>query len=700
MKPLLCNSAILVLLVAMSATAQPLKHPESILNHVYPAGARQGQTVDVEFDGLSGLSNATGIHVEGGPGLTVREVRAPKGGKSAMVRATLVIAPDAPPGRRLLRVKGGAGGLTNSRPFFVSRLPEVIEREPNNTSDTAQEITLPVVVNGRIDPALDTDCYAFRLKTGERIVASVMAHGMDSLLRGGKLGGFLDTSLELLDDKGRVVASAEDTIGLDPVLSYTARTEGRHVLRVQSLFFKGSPSAVYRLTVGDVPCPTHVFPPGGQRGTKTEVEFQGQNMPANARQSVSIPADGSPWMWLLFDHPLSDGREIPFVVGEHPERIEKEPNNERQQAERLTLPSTVNARIGAVADQDWYRLALKKGQGVLLEITAQRHLRSAVDSLIEVFDAQGAKITENDDGALFGAANPCAHDFQSSDSWLPFVPKQDGEYFFRITDRGDAAGPQAVYRLSVHEWNPDFQLNLWPDAVPIWGAGTSACFLVHMQHWGGLRSDIKLRIEGLPEGWTGSTVNVPASGFGQFVPPVGFQALMSITAPPTAARGTVVPFRVVGRAEQGGGVIERVAQPMSHYGGGPSKRMHLRYTPQAWAAVGTPMGVRLESSAKDLTVRLGETIQVPVRIHRQPGDKSELAVTIDGPIAGGASCVWRPPFPLKPGQDEVMIPMTLGGKKLPGAYGIVISRSWSSDLRAGRPGPCTPIIPITVLPAK
>src|SRR5205823_1961393 len=136
----------------------------------------------------------------------------------------------------------------------------------------------------------------------------------------------------------------------------------------------------------------------------------------------------------------------------------------------------------------------------------------------------------------------------------------------------------ALYRLSVTELKPDFQLYQWPDAVPVWGPGTTSAFVVYMQFWGGLKSDITLRIEGLPEGWAGSVVNVPATGYGTFGPPHGFQALMTITAPANAPVGTAVPFRVVGRAEQGGRVSERVAQPMTLYGGGPSKRPHFRAT--------------------------------------------------------------------------------------------------------------------------
>src|SRR6185295_8554185 len=116
----------------------------------------------------------------------------------------------------------------------------------------------------------------------------------------------------------------------------------------------------------------------------------------------------------------------------------------------------------------------------------------------------------------------------------------------------------------------------------------------------------------LPDGWTGSVATMPATGYANFGPPNGFQALMTITAPASAPVGAVAPFRVVGKAEQGGRVIERVAQPMTLYGGGPRKRRHFRFTPQSWAAVAPSQGFLLTSPVTELTVRLGETVQVPV----------------------------------------------------------------------------------------
>lgn len=685
------RSTLVLLLWPLIAHGQALQQPDQLLTHLYPAGAQVGQTVAVDLGGVGGLTGATEVLVGGPPGITVKDVKVVS---PALVKATFVVAADAPVGKRFVRVVGGISGLTNARPFFVGRLPEVVEKEPNSTPATAQEVTLPVVVNAKMDPAADFDCYAFRAKAGQRVVAAVLAHGMDTLFRGYRIAGFLDTTLELLDDSGRILATAEDTWGLDPILTHTCAAEGRYVLRVQSVFFKGAGMAVYRLTIGDVPYPTHAFPSGGRRGDKVEFDLGGH------RQSVTIPKDAPTWFGVPFDHPLTDGRDLPLVVGDAPERIEvKSP--ERSAAPLLTLPVTVNGRFAKSGAEAWYRVALKKGQTLQLEVTAQRHLRSSIDARLRVFDTAGKLLHENDDGRLFAHPNQCAHDFGSADCWTHFAAPGDDVYLICLNDQNGTSGAQAVYRLTLTEARPDFHLMQWPDAVPIYGPGTTASFVVQMQHWAGLTGDVTLRIDGLPAGWTGSVVTIPFNHYGIYAPPLGIQALMTITAPKDAKVGALAPFRVIGRVEQAGRVLEHTAQPLTLYGSSHTDRMHLRFSPQARAAVAPPLDSWLEAPVTELTARIGETIQVPVKVHRAAGSKAEIGVTLDGPInVGAARCTWANPVPLKADQTEVMIPLEITAERKPGVYGIVAARSWAADLRAGRPGPCTPILRLTILPAK
>ena len=697
------------------AAAQLREYPDPCLDFVYPAGGQQGQAVRVEFGGTSGLIDAQSILVEGPPGVTVSEFETFHYGG---VRATLTIAADAVPGRRLVRVVGGANGLTNYRYFFVGKLPEFVETEPNDAPDVAEEVAAPLVVNGQLAPALDEDCFRFQGRAGQSIVAAVLAHGMDTKLRPGFNVGFLDASLELLDSEGAVLAAAEDTLGLDPLIHHVLPADGTYTVRVRALAFKGARGCVYRLTLGEVPYPVAAFPPGGRRGESLEVELFGPNVPPGTRQVVSLldavgsaeaAAIGQPLPWRHVTMPgLGEGVEVPLSLGDHPETIELEPNDAQAAAAELSLPQTVNGRFHRQGDEDWYSIRLAQGAGIVVGTLAQRQVRAPVDTLVEIFNEQGVQVAVNDDGRLY--APQCAHDFDSADSWLTFTAPVEGRYAIRVREQSGAVGPRAVYRLTVEPLRPDYILYQWPDAVPVWGAGTTSAFVVQVFHWGGLTGDIRLRIEGLPDGWTGSESVLSAAYYGIYGPPTGAMVLMTITAPADAKRGDLAPFRVVGTIDpqpppaEGAAAtqteaIVRVARAMTLYGNSHNDRMFLRESELARAVVAPPLDCRLETPVKELTVRQGGTVEIPVRVVWAEGATGEVALSVDGPtVAAGTG--WRPPLALSAGQTEVLLPLSPSLDWRPGVYPIVVSRAWAADIRAGRPGPCTPIILLRIEPKE
>jgi hypothetical protein len=432
-----------------------------------------------------------------------------------------------------------------------------------------------------------------------------------------------------------------------------------------------------------------VFPAGGRRGKQVDIEIAGPNVPPNTRRSITAPDSPFHWQSVGAGLVLTDGRDLPFLVGDLAEQTESEPNDSRDKA--IALPAegvTFNGRFDRTGDADWYRITLKKGQGTLLELAAQRHLRSPVDTSLLVTDAAGKTLAENDDGALF--AGQCEHDFPSADSRLEFTAPADGDYFVRVADQAGASGPRAVYRLTAAPLVPDFRLHQWPDAVPVWGPGSTAAFVVQVQRWGGLKGDLRIRIEGLPAGWRGSTVI--ASAVNYYAPRHGLnqKVLLTITAPPDAKVGTTAEFRAIGTIEEGGRVIERTAYPQTLFGSSHTDRMHLRYSPIARAAVAPPLDTRLETTAKELTVTVGGTVTIPVKVHRAGETMIAVTLSVDGetPAAGSA---WRTQVTVKPEETEVSIPLEVKEKR-PGTYGIVVSRGWATDLRVGRPGPCTELI--------
>jgi len=674
--------------------SQSISYPDPTVHFIYPAGGQQGTTVKVRFGPLPVLTGATQIIVDGPEGITASDIE--RTGDD--LGATFTIAPNAQPGRRMVRIVGGSSGLTCFRYFFVGRLPEVLENEPNDAPAKAEEIALPTVINGRIQADLDIDCFVFQARAGQRITAAVLAHRMDSCVYadGGMItGGFLDTTLEILDEHGRTVSAAGDTLGLDPVLDFEIPTAGRYTVRVQSTGLRGSPACVYRLTIGDVPYPTCVFPSGGSEG-EISVEIGGFNQTEPAQQSVSRERALFGVHYLADTTLASDGHDLPLVWGDIPEIVEAEPNNDASRGQPVQLPLTVNGRFESTEDEDWYRVPLQKGKGVLLEVLAERVLHSPIDSLLEVFDAAGKKLDENDDGPLFARPNHCAHDFSSADSWLQFQAPADGEYFVRVSNQGGEPGPRAIYRLSASPLQPDFILDQWPDAVPIWGAGTTACFLVELRHWGGLTSDVDICIEGLPEGWRGSSVRVSPPLFENLQPPLGFGVLLSVTSPHDAKQGTVAPFRVVGRIEQDGRVVEHEARYHTLYGHSHNDGMLLRESPAARAVVAPPLDCRLETTLTEITAHRGETVHIPVRIERLK-DGAPLALVVNG-SSSGVGCGMAPPMEVGATQDEFLLPLTIGPQATLGRRGIVVARSWASDFRSGRPGPCTPLIHLDIRP--
>jgi hypothetical protein len=385
--------------------------------------------------------------------------------------------------------------------------------------------------------------------------------------------------------------------------------------------------------------------------------------------------------------------ELPFVRGAHPEMIEAEPNGAAAQANNLQLPMTANGRIDHLGDEDWYRLPLTAGQNVLLETTAHRMLRSPIDTLIEVYDAAGKKLAENDDG--FAIDYISMHDYRSMDSRLTFAVPAAGDYFVHITDQSGSFGPRAIYRLTASLAEPDFALWLHPDAVPVWGPGSTSAMLVKINRFDGLGGDIKLSLEGLPPGWIGSD-NIssgPQSALPNPYP--SMHHFLTITAPADAKPCDFVPLKIVGRSEVNGKVIERMIQPLTLYY--TSDVGLFRMTPVARAAVAKAQRCG-STDVKEISVELKGKFEIP-NVHNA-GDLKSIDLTAQM-ATSGVACALSPPQAVAIDGGKAILPVTLPESiTYPGPYGITVALRWGSDIRGGMPGPCTQLIRLNVLPAK
>ena len=101
-----------------------------------------------------------------------------------------------------VNVDGLSRAPVNSIEVALGRYPEVLEREGNDTIATAQVLTTPVTVNGRINKASgqsDSDVFRVPARKGQQLIIQVAAD---------RLGSDLDSVLEVLDAKGHEVPRA------------------------------------------------------------------------------------------------------------------------------------------------------------------------------------------------------------------------------------------------------------------------------------------------------------------------------------------------------------------------------------------------------------------------------------------------------------------------------------------------------------
>ncbi len=684
------------------------QYEECRLDSIFPNGGARGTSVKVEFKGHgSGLSLPKDIVIDGPGGISVKELKSINGNT---VEATLDIAADAPLGRRWLRVLSERSGLTNFAHFVVSSLPEHLEAEPNNDIAHAQRIESgAAVVNGRINPQADLDVFRVTAKAGQKFVAAIAAHTLD--VHGqGKSYGNADFSLELLDASGRTLATAEDTIGFDPLIEQTLPADGDYFVRVQLLNYGGFPEAVYRLTLGEVPYVAGAFPPGLQRGTEASIELFGPNITAGKRAiglsplvtnaaSVGQPTpDARLVQYVTLLEGNHAGLDVPLVLGSHPEIIEAEPNNDRSQAALLGWPICVNGRFDQSGDADWYRVKLEAQQKVWFEIVAQRFIRSPVDTLIQVYDATGKLLGENDDES-FDPGYESYHDFKTTDSKLQFTAPASGEFFVKVTEQSGNSGPRAVYRLTVEEARPDFRVTHFPDAVPIWGPGSTAAMLVRIDRFANFDDDVEVSVEGLPAGWSSSSAT--SLGIKGIRPFTTYQpkVFVTLTAPADAQPGTCIPFRIVGRSRAEGVspiVIEREAIPLTLFY--TSDTGYFRASPVARAAVAKSQGPWVAAVTPEITLKAGGSGTIQVKIHGA-GDVQSMPIVVNLATNGVACALMTPQaLPIKDGLVEV--PVKVSPETQPGTYYMTVAQTWRSDIRIGMPGPCTPLIKLIVTPDR
>ncbi len=475
------------------------------------------------------------------------------------VTLEVTLATDALPGERELRLKT-PGGLSNPMIFCVGQLPEFSEKVTTITSEpaagpvfgqtprasrprTEMSITLPAVVNGQILPG-EIDHFHFAARKGQRLVAAVSARALIPYLADA-VPGWFQATLTLRDAKGRELAYNDDyRFNPDPVLAYTIPDDGDYVLEITDSIYRGREDFVYRITVGELPFVTGIFPLGGTAGQQIVFDVTGWNLPVS--QLAMETKDKMPGTFLLAvrnQEVLSNS--VPFVLDAQPECLETEPNDRPESAQSIALPIIVNGRIDHPGDRDVFRFEGKAGGEIVAEVFARR-LDSPLDSTLRITDAAGHQLAFNDDYDDKGAGL-LTH---QADSRVSFKLPADGVYFVTLADGQNQGGPEYAYRLHIGPPRPDFELRVVPSSINV-RAGANTLLTVYALRRDGFNGEIVVGLRDAPWGFALSGARIPAN-----------QDKVPITLTvPFGAQDEIVDLTMMGVATIGGQSVARTAVP-------------------------------------------------------------------------------------------------------------------------------------------
>ncbi len=513
---------ILAALTAAGAGAQAARN--AYIGYVYPAGGQQGTTFPVRLGGqrideVSGaIVTGEGVHVQVVDcfrRLNNNDLRLIKeqlnifrkeelDEESKIIRdkiqcridenerqpasqslATVVllevsIDKEASPGLREIRLMTKRG-LSNPLSFYVGRLPEssrtamkiskfqTLGKEYLAQRNRPQEeeevaISLPCTVNGQIASG-EINRYRFHADKGARLVITTLARQLVPYLADA-VPGWFQPVLTLRSAEGKEMAFNDDyRFKPDPTLLYEVPKDGEYILSIHDAIYRGREDFVYRITLGETPFITNVFPPGAPAGESAKPDVSGWNL---GTAQLQLPAENAePKIHLIAaDRGDALSNYIPFALDTLPECTERK--NPITGAQKVTLPVIINGRISKPGDEDVFRFTARKDFVLVAEVNARR-LDSPLDSIIKLTAKDGTVIAFNDDHADPGSGLNTHH----ADSYLRVKLPEDGTYKLHLTDTARQGGEAYTYRLRLGPPQPDFALRTMPSKINFYRKSSS-----------------------------------------------------------------------------------------------------------------------------------------------------------------------------------------------------------------------------------
>lgn len=613
-----------------AALAQSVGLPAPRLLTTMPMGGQAGHQVDLTISGEN-LDDADQL-IFSDPRITASRKQDAQGQPVAN-QYVVTIDPNCPIGLFEARVMTRLG-VSSARAFTVGSMPEVSQTRPNTTLATALELKVNSVCNAVMSQR-SVDHYSFEARKGQRIIVDCATRGIDSKL---------DAVVIIADSAGRDLLVERRGGTLD----FKIPNDGRFVIKVHELTFKGGPAYYYRLSLFEL-------------AEGASIVRSPSTRPVN---SFSWPPQGLP---------------------EQASLTEVEPNNKGMQAQRVTLPCDISGNFYPAADVDVFEFEAKKGDVWWVEVGSERFgLPTDPAVLVQRILRDGDKETATDVAEFSDIPSPVKvssngyaydgppYNAGTSDVLGKLEIKEDGLYRLQLTDLfgGTRNDPRNIYRLVVRQAAPDFALVAWglhmelrngdrnavSKPLALRGGATTAMEVIAIRR-DGFDGDIELTMENLPEGVTAQGLKIPA---GQS------RGLMLVTANQNAPRA-IAQARFTGKATINGASVIR-----------PCRVASMAFPiPDAWNEIPSPRlmadvpvsvsGVdfaplTISSASKEtLTVIAGEKLTIPL-IHTRRSDFSAATLQMK---TMGAVFERAPQFDLQVNADSSQVVMDTAALKAP-----------------------------------
>lgn len=438
------------------------------LTDIVPPSAARGESVEITLSGqrLAGTKGLM-LRYSAYPDLIPAVDRGLKAQVSAstdgQVKAKITVPADAPPGLHEVRAQS-AQGITTPIYFFVSQYAQAPEKEPNNALGQANPITIPTTVAGVINGGEDLDTFSFTAKKGERLVFDVEGFKRFAPAQNNQEGiVYLDSFIVLRDADGKELAYDDDSSRVDAFLAFEFPADGKYHVSIRDTLYRSRGDFHYRLTVGNRPTITAVFPPGGTAGKRSSVTVFGHNLDASGATTVKRFVEmqsqpGAQEFRLTTAAGMSN--PVPLLAETMVDSLEVEPNNRVQDATAVQVPVVCNGKFDTLTDVDAYRFQAQGGQTLVFSIAASR-LGSPVDTFLTLSDRSGKVLRRDDDGGGMPDAR-MEVTIPSTDEYVVFVRNQVRS----------GVGPQQFYRLSIRPRQPTFNLTFRQEGINRLGAPT------------------------------------------------------------------------------------------------------------------------------------------------------------------------------------------------------------------------------------